>query len=118
MHFTILIHETSDNFAARSDRQNGPVLFGAVGRYLKALKEAGVFVGGAGLELPERATVLCMQNGERMVQDGPFADTKERLGGFFIINVPDHDTAVQWAALYPIRGDEVVELRPNLPSME
>lgn len=118
MHYTILIHETSDNFVARSDQQKGPVLFGAVGRYLKALKEAGVFVGGAGLELPQRATALRMLNGKRMVQDGPFADTKEQLGGFFIINVPNHDTAVHWAALYPIRGDEVVELRPNLPSME
>ena len=53
-----------------------------------------------------------------MVQDGPFADTKEQLGGFFLINVRDRDAAIHWASLYPIRGNEVVELRPNLPPVE
>jgi hypothetical protein len=55
------------------------------------------------------------RGGERLVQDGPFADSKEQLGGFFIINVPDLDTALEWAARYPAGEGGGVEVRPNLP---
>lgn len=118
MNYTILIHETPENFAARSDPQQHGRLFSDIGHYLQALKAAGVYVGGAGLQPPEIATSIRMRNGGRMVQDGPFADTKEQLGGFFLINVRDRDAAIHWASLYPIRGNEVVELRPNLPPVE
>ena len=49
-----------------------------------------------------------------MVQDGPIAETREMLGGFFVINVPDLDVAMQWAARFPDRPGVVVEVRPNL----
>ncbi|MGO4831570.1 YciI family protein, partial [Rhizobiaceae sp. 2RAB30] len=52
------------------------------------------------------------------VQDGPFADTKEQLGGFFIIDVPDMDTALKWAARYPSGPQGGVEVRPNLPQTD
>ena len=54
-------------------------------------------------------------DGKRRVQDGPFADTKEQLGGFFVIDVPDLDTALSWAARCPAAASGAVEVRPNLP---
>ena len=56
-----------------------------------------------------------MRGGKRQVQDGPYADTKEKLGGFFIIDVPDLDKALEWAARCPAASTGSVEVRPTLP---
>ncbi|MEJ0045376.1 MAG: YciI family protein [Rhodospirillales bacterium] len=56
--------------------------------YTEALVAAGVMVGGNGLEPPSTSTTLRVRDGKRQVQDGPYADTKEQLGGYYIINVP------------------------------
>ncbi len=69
---------------------------------------------GSGLEAPSTAATVRLQDGSRLVQDGPFADTKEQLGGFFIINVPDQETALEWAARCPIHPGSVMEVRPCL----
>ncbi len=116
MNYTILIYETATDFAARNapDPKEREVYWAAWPRYAQALKEAGVFVGGAGLQLPGTATTLRFSDGKRQVQDGPYADTKEQLGGFFIINVPDLDTALDWAARVPYAPGRVFEVRPNL----
>ncbi|MDQ6703265.1 MAG: YciI family protein [Pseudomonadota bacterium] len=82
--------------------------------YTKALQDAGVMVGGAGLQLPDTATTLKLDDGRRLVKDGPYADTKEQLGGFYIINGPDLDTALEWAARIPAAPGSVIELRPKL----
>lgn len=115
MHYTLQVFETAEGFAARTD----PALQGAYWRgtmaYLSALKEAGVFVTGAGLQPPATATTLRRAKGELVIHDGPLADTKELLGGFFVIDVPDLDAALQWAARFPDRPGIVVEVRPNLP---
>ncbi len=85
---------------------------GAWMAYAKALIDAGVLTGGTALQLPETATTLRIKDGKRLVQDGPFADTKEQLGGFFIINVADLDAALDWAARCPLAPGGVVEVRP------
>jgi hypothetical protein len=114
MNYTILIYET--DFAQRSDpdANKREAYWAAWPAYSKALKDAGVFVGGAGLQPPDTATRLAIRDGKRHVQDGPYADTKEQLGGFFMINVPDLDTALDWAARIPHASGRVLELRPNL----
>lgn len=71
-------------------------------------------VGGAGLQLPDTATTLKLDDGRRLVQDGPYADTKEQLGGFYIINVPDLDAALEWAARIPAAPGSVIEVRAKL----
>jgi hypothetical protein len=71
-------------------------------------------VGGAGLQLPDTATTLRLDDGRRLIQDGPYADTKEQLGGFYIVNVPDLDTALEWADRIPAAPGSVIELRPKL----
>ncbi|EGI78588.1 YciI family protein [Hylemonella gracilis] len=116
MQYTILIHESDEGFAARTDPRQQENYWGGTMRYLKALKDAGVFVGGAGLQPPSMATTLRFEQGKHLVQDGPYADTKEQLGGLFIVNVPDLDTALEWAARFPQRPGLVIEVRPNLPN--
>lgn len=114
MKYTILIYESPADFSARTDPEKSQDYRAKWPPYAQALRDAGVFAGGAGLELPTTATTIKMRDGQRLVQDGPYADTKEQLGGFFIIDVPDLDAALDWAARCPT---EVTEVRPNLPGM-
>jgi hypothetical protein len=112
MNCTLLIYEpkslTWPDAAARDAYIGGFVA------YTKALQEAGVMVGGAGLQPASTATTLRVRTGKRQVQDGPYADTKEQLAGYFIVNVPDLDTALEWAARIPDSPGSVIEVRPNL----
>ncbi len=114
MNYTLLIYESPADFALRTDQQKQQAYWTAWSRYAQALREAGVLVGRAGLQLPETATTLKLRNGERLVQDGPFADTKEQIGGFFIIDVPNLDVALDWSARCPIGPGGTIEIRPAL----
>ncbi len=69
---------------------------------------------GTGLQMPNTATTVRMQDGKRHVQDGPYADTKEQLGGYFVVDVPDLDMALDWAARCPVKPGGTVEVRPVL----
>jgi hypothetical protein len=117
MNYTLLIFESAADFASRNDPQRRQMYWARIPPYIKALTDAGVFVGGAGLQPPETATTLKIREGQRLVQDGPYADTKEQLAGYFIISAPDLDTALDWAARYPATPDGSIEVRPNLPPM-
>lgn len=118
MHFTLMFYLGSDEFDARTDPAKKEAFWGAFLPYARALFNAGIVVGGAGLEPPSTATTLRHEQGHRLVQDGPFAATKEQLGGFFIIDVPDLETALSWAARYPAGPGGGVEIRPNMPPLE
>ena len=115
MHYALLFYQTPEEFAARSDPKKREVFLSRFMPYMKALKDAGIVVAGAGLEPPAKATSLRLRDGNRLVQDGPFADTKEQLGGFFIIDVPNIEAALDWAARYPAGPGGGVEVRLNLP---
>jgi hypothetical protein len=115
MEYTLLFYLNPDKFAARTNPQQKEAFWGSFMPYVKALREAGIVVAGAGLQPPDMATTVRLGAGGRQVQDGPYADTKEQLGGFFIIDVPDLDTALEWAGRYPNVAGEIVEVRPNLP---
>jgi hypothetical protein len=86
--------------------------------YTQALVEAGIMVNGAGLQGVETATTVQLRDGERILTDGPFAETKEHLVGFYVIDVPDLDTALDWAAKVPNVRIGSVEVRPVLPTAE
>jgi hypothetical protein len=86
--------------------------------YTQALIEAGIMVNGAGLQGVETATTVQVRGGERLLTDGPFADTKEHLLGFYVIDVPDLDTALDWAAKVPNVRVGSVEVRPIMPTAE
>jgi hypothetical protein len=110
MQYAILVYETEHDFAHRDHHMP------AYRAYSQALGEAGVMVGGVALHPSHTATTLRLQNNQRQVQDGPYADTKEQLGGFFLIDVPDLDTALNWAARCPAASNCAVEVRPLLPN--
>ena len=114
MQYLIMIYEDAAAFANRTSPE-APKLFAAYGAYTAALREAGVHVGGNPLQPPHTATTVRLRNGKRQVQDGPIADTKEQLGGYYLIDVPNLDTALDWAARCPAASDTGVEVRPVLP---
>ncbi|HMA70352.1 MAG TPA: YciI family protein [Xanthobacteraceae bacterium] len=80
--------------------------------YTEAMKKAGVVVGGERLQPTSAATTVRIANGKTQVLDGPYAETKEQLGGYYMINVPDLDTALSWAARCPGASHGVMEVRP------
>lgn len=80
--------------------------------YSTALNEAGAMVSGEALQGTETATTVQMRNGERIVTDGPFIESKEVIGGFYVIDVANLDEALGWAARVPNATFGIVEVRP------
>ena len=114
MQFALLIYESPEAFATRRSDGTDPYT-GAWRGYYKALVEAGVYVGGDPLEVPETGTTIRVKEGKRGVQDGPYADTKEQLGGFLVLELPSLDAALEWAARCPTTSSGAVEVRPLAP---
>jgi hypothetical protein len=79
--------------------------------YVRAVKDAGVLVAAEQLTHTDTATTVRVRAGDRLLTDGPFMETKEHLLGFFILEVPDLDTALQWAARMPAACFGTVEVR-------
>jgi hypothetical protein len=80
--------------------------------YTQSLKDAGLFVGGDPLQGPDVATTVRVRDGETQITDGPFAETKEVLGGYYLIDAPDLDTVLDHAARMPNVHYGSVEVRP------
>jgi len=76
------------------------------------LVAAGVYVGGEPLKDGGTATTVRLKDGRRHVQDGPFVEAKEQLGGFMILDLPSIDEALEWAARCPAAATGAVEVRP------
>src|SRR5215468_9961399 len=108
MKYALLIHESED-FA---ERRKDLALQAAGMAYGEALRAAGIVVWAAGLQAPQTATMVSVRDGKRQVHDGPYPETKEFLGGFVIIDVPDLDAALEWAARHPAAAQSAVEVRP------
>lgn len=107
MKYALLVHIPQEQFNHRDEAA------AAAGRaYGEALRAAGIFIGGAGLGLPHTATTVSVRDGKRQVHDGPYAETKEFLGGIAIIDVPNLDAALEWAARHPAAGQGLIEVRP------
>jgi len=85
---------------------------GAYRAFMEAMANAGVLKDSKGLHQTSAATTVRVVNGKTQVLDGPYADSKEQLGGFHIIEVPDLDAAIAWAARSPTALHGVVEVRP------
>jgi len=85
---------------------------GAYRAYMQAMADAGILKHSAGLRPTATATTIRTSNNKHQVLDGPYADSKEQLGGFHIIEVPDLDAAISWASRSPTSIHGVVEVRP------
>ena len=114
MEYLLLANEAPEDFARREDPERAQAYWAGWTGYLAALAEAGVLRGAGGLHPPTTATTLRLRDGQRLLQDGPFADTKEQLGGYFVLELPDLDAALSWAARCPSAVTGSVEVRPQL----
>lgn len=112
MRYTFLLYTNPADFSDMTpeDWAKEKEVYGA---YIGALQEAGVFVDTDWLQPADTATTVSLKDGEKRVQDGPFAETKETLGGFFAIDVPDLDAALAWAEKCPAAKHGKVEIRAS-----
>jgi hypothetical protein len=111
MKYALLVHLQPEQFNRRDETAM------AAGRaYGEALNAAGIFIAGSGLDSPQTATTVTVRDGKRQVHDGPYAETKEFLAGFAIIDVPNLDVALEWAARHPAAAHASIEVRPILGS--
>jgi hypothetical protein len=114
MQYAILIYD--EETAHPSPEPPDPAVWGQVmdqyNAFTAALNEAGVMRGGEALQPVTTATTVRVRDGQTMTTDGPFAETKEGLGGFYLIECADLDEALQWAARCPGSWHGTVEVRP------
>jgi hypothetical protein len=112
MRYTLLLHysEQTGESIGEDVIAEGQRAFTA---YAAALQGAGVLIAAEVLRPTESSTTLTTVDGELRVQDGPFADTKEQLGGTFVIDVADLDAAIEWASQAPPVQWGAVEIRPG-----
>lgn len=115
MQYMLIFQETSEEVAKREDPAQMGEYWGAWNAYVGSLTQAGVVVSGNGLQAPHTATSVRVVNGKRHIQDGPFPEAREHLGGYFIIEVPNLDAALEWAGRSPNVHSGHTEVRPVLP---
>ena len=111
MKYMLLIFGNETAQQAATKEQTAQVM-AAYGAYSQALVKAGVMAGGDRLKPTSTATTVRIANGKTEVLNGPYAETKEQLGGYYIIDVPDLDAALAWAARCPGASNGALEVRP------
>jgi hypothetical protein len=109
--FTIYTDESQRENATPEQMAQVSQAYGAV---TEEMQEKGILVAGDGLYPTATATTVRVRDGERSVTDGPFAETKEQLGGFYVLDVKDLDEAIEWAAKIPGAQVGSIEIRPVL----
>lgn len=115
MQYLLMATETAEAFADRTDPERSEAYWAAWTAYIDALAQSGVMTAAAGLQGPDVATTVRVDGGQRVLQDGPYADAKEHLGGYFVVDVDTLDEALEWAARCPSATYASVEVRPFLP---
>lgn len=111
MKYALLIYGAEAEMA-NADEAAMKEIFEAYYQFTEEINNAGINLGGEALEATETATTVRVRDGETMTTDGPFAETKEQLGGFYIIDVADLDAAIEVAARLPGSWHGSVEVRP------
>jgi hypothetical protein len=101
--------ETGWSKMTKAQQEQG---YAAYMAYTEALKKAGAWVGSNRLQPISAATTVRVANGKSQVLDGPYIESKEQLGGYYLIDVPDLDSALSWAARCPGASHGTVEVRP------
>ena len=117
MRYTLLLH-----YPEPTAEELGPEALAegmrAFQAYARALDDAGVLISAEVLQRSDATTTVSLRGNEFIVQEGPFADTKEQLGGTFVIDVDDLDAAIAWAGKAPSVGWGAVEVRPSATRYE
>jgi hypothetical protein len=116
MQYMLLIYGNESNVLSASKEVVGQ-MSAAYAAYTEAMQKAGVIRGGERLRPTGDATTVRNPNGKAQVLNGPYAETKEQLGGYYTIDVPDLDAALSWAARCPGAAHGAIEVRPIWPMM-
>jgi hypothetical protein len=111
MEYLLMIY-SDEAAAAAMTEANGGKMLAAYGAYTEAMAKAGILLGGNRLRPTSASTTVRVAGGKTTVLDGPYVETKEQLGGYYLINVPDLDAALSWAERCPGASMGVVEVRP------
>ncbi len=111
MRYLLLINSSETLETDMSPEQMGEIMEG-YGRFGEELEAAGASLESARLQPAASATTVRIRDGKLSTTDGPFAETKETLGGFYLIEAPDLDAAIAWAAKIPSASFGGVEVRP------
>lgn len=115
MEYMLLFYLNETDVRQRENPETAPAYWGAWMAYVGAVDASGLATDGRGLQPPETATTVRLREGRRQVQDGPFADTREQLGGYYVLKTETLDEALEWAARAPCASTGGVEVRPVLP---
>lgn len=108
MRFMMLVKASAESEAGAMPSKE---VIAAMGRFNEEMARAGVMLAGEGLQPSSKGVRIAFKGGKRMVTDGPFAETKELLAGFWIIQVKSRAEALEWASRIPFTEGEVVEIR-------
>lgn len=111
MRFIALIHADEERWDALTEDERSEIYARYVG-VANAMREAGVLVGGDELQPTRTATTVRVREGETLVTDGPYAEVKEALGGYFLLDCASMDDAIDWAARIPGAYHGAIEVRP------
>ncbi len=111
MQFLCLIYEAETIMATHSDEENGKIFQGYMD-YTQSIKETGSFVAGEALQPTNTATTVRVRDGKTLLTDGPFAETKEQLGGFYLLECDSLDEAIEKAKGIPSAAFGSIEVRP------
>jgi hypothetical protein len=111
MQYMLLIYQNESARQGASEKQIAEIM-GAYGAYTKAMRDSGAMVAGDPLQPSTAATTVRVVDGHNKVLNGPYAETKEQLAGYYLIDVPDLDAALSWAARCPGAQTGVMEVRP------
>ena len=115
MKYLLLIYENEASLAGISEAEQGKI-FQEYMDYTKRIRKDGNYVAGEALEPVATATTVRVKNGKTLTTDGPFAETREQLGGFYLVEAKDLDEAVKLAAGIPAVRTGSIEVRPIMPT--
>ncbi len=111
-YLTLIYSDEKADANIRASKEEYDAVLGEWNAYTEALQKAGVLVGGEALHPTSAATTVRMQNGKKVTTHGPFAETKEQLGGYYLLDCKNLDEAIEWAAKCPGARAGSIEVRP------
>ena len=111
MQYMLLIYGDEKNWMNMPEKDM-KAMYAAYGAFTKELQDSGAMRGGSELAPIANASTVRVRNGKTLTTDGPFAETKEQLGGYYIVDVPNLDDAIRWAAKIPSAPFGSIEIRP------
>ena len=114
MQYMLLIH-SDESAMQKASKEDIGAMMAAYGAYTQAMRDAGAYRSGERLHPAASATVVRHRDGKSQVLNGPYAEAKEQLGGYYIVEAPDLDAAITWAARCPGALHGSIEVRPIWP---